>query len=80
MESMNNLLYKLTTDNIKFPSYNNPELEKQLLEPVNEEVLKNDLNLLYSKQNDLLLSYSNLIKSNINLINEISLSYDKKNI
>jgi hypothetical protein len=40
MESMNNLPYKLTTDNIKFPSYNNPELEKQLLEPVNEEVLK----------------------------------------
>ena len=78
MESTNNLPYQLTTDNIKFPSYNNPELEKKLLEPVNDEVLTNDLNLLYSKQNDLLLSYSNLIKSNINLINEISLSYDKR--
>ena len=36
------------------------------------------MNILYLKQNDLLLSYSNLIKSNLNLINEISLSYDKK--
>ena len=78
MEITNNLPYKLTTDNIKFPSYNNPELEKQLLEPVNEEVLINDFNILYSKQNDLLLSYSDLIKSNINLINEISLSYEKR--
>lgn len=31
MEITNNLPYKLTTDNIKFPSYNNPELENNYL-------------------------------------------------
>ena len=78
MESTENLPYQLTTNNIKFPSYNNPELEQKLLEPVTDEVFKNDLNLLYSKQNDLLSSYSNIIKSNINSINQLSLSYKKK--
>ena len=80
MESTENLPYQLTTNNIKFPSYNNPELEQKLLEPVTDEVFKNDLNLLYSKQNDLLSSYSNIIKSNINSINQLCLIYKKRHM
>ena len=71
--------YELTTENIKIPYFNNPDFEKLLMKPINKDIYTDDLNTLYSKQEELLSLYSNLIKSNRNGINENCLIY-KKNI
>jgi hypothetical protein len=69
--------YELTTENIKIPYFNNPDFEKLLMKPINQEIFIDDLNTLYTKQEELLSLYSNLIKSNRNGINENCLTYKK---
>ena len=69
--------YELTTENIKIPYFNNPDFEKLLMKPINKDIYTDDLNTLYSKQEELLSLYSNLIKSNRNGINENCLIYKK---
>ena len=69
--------YELTTENIKIPYFNNPDFEKLLMKPINQEIFIDDLNTLYTKQEELLSLYSNLIKSNRNGINENCLTYNK---
>ena len=69
--------YELTTENIKIPYFNNPDFEKLLMKPINQEIFIDDLNTLYTKQEELLSLYSNLIKSNRNGINEYCLTYNK---
>ena len=67
--------YELTTENIKIPYFNNPDFEKLLMKPINQEIFIDDLSTLYMKQEELLSLYSNLIKSNRNGINENCLTY-----
>ena len=69
--------YELTTENIKIPYFNNPDFEKLLMKPINQEIFIDDLSTLYIKQEELLSLYSNLIKSNRNGINENCLTYKK---
>ena len=47
------------------------------MKPINKDIYTDDLNTLYSKQEELLSLYSNLIKSNRNGINENCLIYKK---
>ena len=47
------------------------------MKPINQEIFIDDLSTLYTKQEELLSLYSNLIKSNRNGINENCLTYNK---
>ena len=77
MDTKEEIPYELTSENIKIPSFHNAEFESLIRKPINNEIFTDDLNNLYSKQNELLTLYSNLIKSNRNGINENCLIYKK---
>ena len=70
--------YIITTGNVKFPNFNDPEFEEKIREKVDENVLLNDVNTLIDTLNNLENHYIKLISSNKNNFNDLTESYKKK--
>ena len=70
--------YIITSGNVKFPNFNDPEFEEKIREKVDENVLLNDVNTLIDTFNNLEKNYIELISSNKNNFNDLTESYYKK--
>ena len=72
--------YIITTGNVKFPNFNDPEFEEKIREKVDENALLYDVNTLIDTLNNLENHYIKLISSNKNNFNDLTESYKKKNL
>jgi hypothetical protein len=70
--------YIITTGNVKFPNFNDPEFEEKIREKVDENALLYDVNTLIDTLNNLENHYIKLISSNKNNFNDLTESYKKK--
>ena len=70
--------YSISSDNIKFPNFNNKDFEEKIREKVDENVLNKDIDTLIETINNLKKDYCNLISSNKNNFNTLTNSYKKR--
>ena len=70
--------YSISSDNIKFPNFNNKDFEEKIREKIDENVLNKDIDTLIETINNLKKDYCNLISSNKNNFNTLTDSNKKR--